>query len=57
MAAGSQAGGPVGKQKNPDAQPLPDVTDEDVKKYDMSIKDYSLEKDEEEIDQNEIADE
>jgi hypothetical protein len=57
MAAGSQAGGPVGKQKNPDAQPLPNVTDEEVKKYDLEIKDYSLEKDDEELDQNELGEE
>jgi intein/homing endonuclease len=49
-AAGNAAGGPLGREKKPDAQPLPNPTDQDLKKYDLEIRDYSLEKDEEEID-------
>jgi hypothetical protein len=56
-AAGSQAGGPLGKSKNPDAQPLPDPTDEELKRYDLEIRDYSMEKDDEELDQVELGEE
>ena len=56
-ASGNASGGPLGGQKNPDAQPLPTPTDEEIKKYDLDIKDYSLEKDEEEIDQTELGEE
>jgi intein/homing endonuclease len=56
LASGGTEGGPLGKSKTPDAQPLPDPTDEDLKKYDLLIKDYSTEKDEEEIDNAEVDD-
>lgn len=56
-AAGNAAGGPLGKAKNPDAQPLPEPTDDEIKRYDLEIKDYSLEKDEEELDQTELGEE
>jgi hypothetical protein len=36
---------------------LPNPSDEEIKRYDLEIKDYSLEKDEEEIDQTELGEE
>jgi len=54
-AGGTQAGGPAGAQAKPEAKPLPEPSDEDIKKYDLEIRDFSKEKDEEEIDPIELG--
>jgi intein/homing endonuclease len=49
-------GGPAGKKAKPESKPLPEPEEEDIKKYDLEIRDFSLEKDEEEIDPIELGD-
>lgn len=49
--------GPAGKRGRSEGNPLPEPSEEDIKKYDLDIRDFSKEKDEEEIDQIELAEE
>lgn len=48
-------GGPAGAKAKPEAKPLPDASQEDIKKYDLEIRDFSKEKDEEELDPIELG--
>jgi hypothetical protein len=43
-----------GQPQKAEGQPLPDPEEEDVKKYDLDITDYSKDQDEEEVDQMEL---
>lgn len=47
--------GPAGKKGKAEGKPLPEPTEEDIKKYDLDIRDFSKEKDEEEIDPIELG--
>jgi hypothetical protein len=49
--------GPAGKKPKAEGKPLPDPTPEDIKKYDLDIRDFSKEKDDEELDQIELGEE
>ncbi len=50
-----QQGGPAGAKAKPEGKPLPEPSDEDIKKYDLEIRDFSKEKDEEELDPIELG--
>lgn len=52
---GGLEGGPAGAKEKPEAKPLPEPEKDDIKKYDLEIKNWSLEKDEEEIFPNELG--
>ena len=47
--------GPAGAKPKSEAKPLPEPEEEDIKKYDLEIRDFSREKDEEEIDPIELG--
>lgn len=49
--------GPAGKKPKSEGKPLPDPSPQDIKKYDLEIRDFSKEKDEEELDQIELGEE
>jgi hypothetical protein len=49
--------GPAGKKGRSEGKPLPEPTQELIKKYDLDIRDFSKEKDEEELDQVELGEE
>jgi hypothetical protein len=52
---GENEGGPAGRKAKPQSKPLPEPEEEDIKKYDLEIRDFSKEKDEEEIDPVELG--
>jgi intein/homing endonuclease len=54
MESGQEASDTYGKPKLPQAEPLPEPTEDDIIKYDLAITDYSQEIDDEEIDPLEL---
>lgn len=54
-SGGGMEGGPAGAKAKPESKPLPEPEEEDIKKYDLEIRDFSKEKDEEEIDPIELG--
>lgn len=54
-AGGGEAGGAPPGPGGPEGGPLPEPSDEDIGKYNLGIRDYSKEIDEEEVDETELG--